>query len=159
MADLHVRRFRDSDTAATARVFFESVHHATRAYYDAAQRQAWAPRVPDTEKWRARIAPQIAFVAERDGAVIGFMTLRTDGHLDLAFVAPGAMGQGVAKALYDAILAEASTANMARLTTDASLMARPFFERQGWTVLGEEAVERDGVTLTRFRMSFEPVGE
>lgn len=156
MTDLHIRRFRDSDAAATARVYFESVHHATRSFYDAAQRQAWAPRVPDTEQWRSRIAPQIAFVAEREGAVIGFMTLRTDGHLDLAFVAPAAVGQGVAKALYDAILGEALAAGMARLTTEASLMARPFFERQGWTVLGEEAIERDGVTLTRFRMAFEP---
>jgi putative acetyltransferase len=152
MTDVRIRRFRDSDTAATARVFFESVHRATRAFYDAAQRQAWAPRIPDTEAWRARIAPQIAFVAEQEGAVVGFMTLRQDGYLDLAFVAPDAVGQGVAKALYDAILRAASDAGIARLTTEASLVARPFFERQGWTVLHEEAVERDGVTLTRFRM-------
>jgi putative acetyltransferase len=155
MTDLHIRRFRKADAAATARVFYDSIHNATRAFYDAAQRRAWAPRIPGTDAWRARIAPQIAFVAERDGAVIGFMTLRSDGHLDLAFVAPDAVGQGVAKALYDAILSEAYTAGLDRLTTEASLMARPFFARQGWTVLREEAVERDGVTLMRFRMELD----
>jgi len=155
MTDVCIRRFRESDAAAAARVFFDSVHRATRSYYDAAQRQAWAPRIPDTDAWRARIMPQIAFVAERDGAVIGFMTLRTDGHLDLAFVAPEAVGQGVAKALYDAILREAIAAGITRLTTEASLMARPFFARQGWTVLCEQAVARDGVTLTRFQMARE----
>lgn len=152
MMNVHIRRFRESDAAATARVFFDAVHRATRSFYDAAQRQAWAPRIPDTDAWHARIAPQIAYVAERDGVVIGFMTLRTDGHLDLAFVVPEAVGQGVAKALYDAILREALAAGITRLTTEASLMARPFFERQGWTVQCEQTVERDGVTLTRFLM-------
>lgn len=155
MTDVRIRRFRETDAAATARVFYDSIHNATRAFYDAAQRQAWAPRIPDTDAWRARIAPQIAFVAERDGAVIGFMTLRSDGHLDLAFVAPDTVGQGVAKALYDAILAAAFAAGMRRLTTEASLLARPFFARQGWTVLREEAVERDGVRLTRFQMELD----
>jgi putative acetyltransferase len=155
MTEVNIRRFRESDAAATARVFYDSIHHATREFYDAAQRRAWAPEVPETEAWWARIAPQIAFVAERDGTLIGFMTLRTDGHLDLAFVAPDAVGQGVAKALYDALLAEATAAGMTRFTTEASLLARPFFLRQGWSVQREEAVERHGVILTRFRMALD----
>lgn len=152
MTGVRIRRFRDADARATAQVFFDSVHQVTRDFYDDAQQQAWAPRVPALKPWLDRIKPQTAFVAERDGAVIGFMTLRDDGYLDLAYVAPDAVGQGVAQALYDAILAEAATAGVKKLTADASHLARRFFERQGWHVVKEQSVERNGVALTNFRM-------
>jgi len=155
MTDVRIRRFRDADAAATARVFYDTVHHATQDFYDDAQRKAWAPRVPDLEPWLARIRPQTAFVAERNGKVIGFMTLRGDGYIDLAYVAPDVVGKGVAKALYDAILADAGNAGLARLTSEASHLARRFFERQGWRVVEEQSVLRNGVALTNFRMAFD----
>lgn len=155
MTDVRIRRFRDADAAATAQVFYDSVHHATQGFYDDAQRQAWAPRVPDLEPWLARIKAQTAIVAERNGAVIGLMTLRDDGYLDLAYVVPDAVGQGIAKALYDAILADARKAGLARLTSEASHLARCFFERQGWRVIEEQSVARNGVALTNFRMEFD----
>jgi putative acetyltransferase len=31
-------------------------------------------------------------------------------------------------------------------------MARPFFERQGWSVLAEQTVTKRGVELTNYRM-------
>ena len=80
---------------------------------------------------------------------------RDDGYLDFAYVAPDAMGQGVAKALYDAILAVAEKAGLARLTSEASHLARRFFERQGWRVVEEQSVARNGVTLTNFRMEID----
>ena len=61
------------------------------------------------------------------------MTLKADGCIDLAYVAPDAIGQGVAKALYDAILAEAVAVGIPRLHAEASHLARAFFERQGWS--------------------------
>lgn len=159
MADVRIRRFRDADAPATAQVFYDSVHRATQDFYDDAQRQAWAPQVPDLEAWLDRIKPQTAFVAERDGAVIGFMTLRDDGYIDFAYVAPDAVGHGVAKALYDAVLAEAKKAKFGRLTSEASHLARRFFERQGWRVVEEQSVLRNGVALTNFRMEFDIGGD
>lgn len=38
------------------------------------------------------------------------------------------------------------------LTTEASRMARPFFERQGWSVVAEQVVVIRGVRLTNYRM-------
>ena len=152
MADMRIRLVRPDDAAALAALFYDSVHRGARDAYDTAQRRSWAPRVPETAAWRARLGDHTGFVAERDGDPIGFMTLRADGRIDLAFVAPDAIGQGVAKALYDEILREAVRAEMPRLHAEASLMARPFFERQGWVVIAPETVVRDGVSIPRFRM-------
>jgi len=147
-----VRRFEDRDAEATARIYFDAVRIGAQDYYDEAQRQAWAASVPDTPPWRARLRSQASFVAERDGAIVGFMTLKPDGCIDLAFVAPEAMGTGVARQLYERLLAEAVAMGLRRLHTEASHLARPFFERQGWSVVKQQTVERDGVALTNFVM-------
>ena len=152
MSQAVIRRFREEDAQATAQVFFDAVHVGARAHYDEAQRRAWAPRVPALAAWRERLRPQSVFVAERDDRIVGFMTLTTDGVIDFAFVAPDVIGQGVAKALYDAVLSEAVGRGLDRLRADASHLARPFFERQGWGVVRRQSVERDGVALTNFVM-------
>ncbi|MEO1599208.1 MAG: GNAT family N-acetyltransferase [Pseudomonadota bacterium] len=93
-------------------------------------------------------------VAETDGAEIaGFMSLTPEGVVDMAYVAPKWMGKGVALVLYSALIARAREVGLARLTTDASHLARPFFERRGWRLLTEQQVERHGVRLTNFKMA------
>ncbi|MCB1493266.1 MAG: GNAT family N-acetyltransferase [Rhodobiaceae bacterium] len=153
MADaVTVRRFEPVDCDATARIFFDAVHVGAAGHYDAEQRRAWAPERPDGARWLDRLTGQSTFVAERAGAVVGFMTLDPSGHIDLAFVAPEAMGQGIAFALYRAVEAEAVRLGLDHLTTEASLVARPFFVRQGWQVVRAQTVERRGVTLSNVRM-------
>jgi len=147
-----IRRFQEEDAPATATLFHASVHGLARDRYDQAQRDAWAPHVPETAAWLKRRRPQSAFVAEREGAIVGLMTVRPDGYLDLAFVAPDASRQGVASRLYHAIEVEAVALGLSRLHAQASHLARPFFERQGWTVVQEQTVQRNGVALTNFAM-------
>lgn len=152
MQQVSVRRFREDDTAATAQLYFDAVHRGARDHYDEAQRKAWAPQVPEAEAWRERLTCQTTLVAERDAKVVGFMTLQPDGYIDLAFVAPETMGRGVARQLYEAVLAEAARMGVRRLHTQASYLARRFFERQGWTVAREQNLSRDGVSVTNFVM-------
>lgn len=152
MQDVLIRPFRQEDTAATTQIFYDAVHRGTRAHYDAGQRQAWAPRLPDGEAWFARLDAQTAFVAERNGDILGFMSIAADGCIDLAFVAPAQTGQGIGQRLYDAILSAATDAGLCRLHTQASHPARAFFERQGWSVVTPQTVVRDGVSLPNFVM-------
>ncbi len=56
------------------------------------------------------------------------------------------------KQLYAAIEQKARTLSAPLLTTQASKAAKPFFERQGWTVDAAQTVERNGVSLTNYRM-------
>ena len=88
-----------------------------------------------------------------DGASQGFMSLEDDGHLDMAYVAPALRGTGLSTQLYAAVLGLAHAKRLEHLYTEASRLARPFFERQGWKADAEERVERNGVFIPRFRMS------
>jgi putative acetyltransferase len=150
---VRIRPFRDDDTDATAQIFFDSVRLGSQDYYDEAQRVAWAPRVPEAAKWLDRLKIQTVFVAERQGRVVGFMTLTAEGCIGLAYVAPDAIGQGIGKALYDAILSEAEIIGVAKLTAQASHLARAFFKRQGWSVVKSQTVTRgDDVAIPIFMM-------
>ena len=148
MNGLLIRPCRVTDAPALADLYHRSVHEGTRRHYDAAQRRAWSPQPPSHADWRRRLIDAQTIVAERGDTLLGFMTLDLDsGFLDFAYVAPEAMGQGVARTLYAVLEGRARVAGLPRLETEASLLAEPFFSRQGWRILRRQQVERDGVLL------------
>jgi putative acetyltransferase len=152
MIKISVRLFREDDLPDLGRIYFDAVREGTKSHYSKTQRHAWAHEIPDGPKWLARLSSQIVYVAEQDNRIAGFMTLQTDGYIDLAFVAPDLIGRGVAHQLYLAILKHAKSANTTRMSTHASHLARPFFERQGWTLIKEQSVTVREVALTNFIM-------
>ncbi len=146
------RPYRPDDRGACQSVFYHAVHGGTAEFYDADQRAAWAasprfdPETPD------RLAGQRTWLAEEDGTVIGFMSLREDGYLDMAYVLASAHGRGVADALYARMLEEARGLGAPTLTTDASHLARRFFTKHGWEVVYQEQHPARGQLFDRFRM-------
>lgn len=97
-------------------------------------------------------------VAREAGQPVGFMTLDSDGYIDLAFVAPAHQRRGIGGRLYARIETLARDAGMWRLHSQASYLVRGLFEQQGWTVVREQRVERSGVALTNFVMEKRLVG-
>ncbi|MBY8974240.1 GNAT family N-acetyltransferase [Rhodobacteraceae bacterium NNCM2] len=152
MSDFRIRRYADADADGVAQVFFDAVHIGTRDHYTADQRRAWAGEAPQPARWREKLAPMTAYVAERQGRVVGIMTIDEEGLIDLAFVAPDMAGAGIGWALYQTIEAAAREMGVARLHADVSHAARPFFERQGFRMVRRQEVERAGITLTNQRM-------
>ncbi len=148
-----LRPISAADTSLLCRLFYASVHQGTRDHYSAEQRQAWAPAIPDARSWEKRLRPQNGFVASRRTRPVGFMTMDRQGHIDLAFVAPDEKRKGIATLLYQAIEMEAHRQGYGKLTTEASLLAKPFFLRQGWEVNKANLVRKGNVSLANFLMS------
>jgi putative acetyltransferase len=152
MPGIHVRPYHPDDAPALAQILFDAVHQGTRDHYSVTQRQAWAPKVPNGQVWLERLRRQSVFVAEENNQTVGFMTLQADGCIDLAFIVPDRIGFGIAHKLYTTIEAQAASMGMGKLTAHASHLARPFFERQGWTVVRKQTVIRDDIELINFIM-------
>lgn len=151
----HIRRLDRADTPEAAAVLGQIMYaaiHADPSPYTPAQRQAWCGQAPNSAAWQTRLAQQEVFVAERQAGPVGFMTLARP-EIDLAFVLPGARGQGVFRGLYDASEHCARMQKITRLTTYASLMAQPAFARMGFVILHQEEVPRGSQVLSRALMA------
>ena len=146
-----IRPYEMNDAEMCHRVFFNAVRMGAASHYSEIERAAWAPCPTMPATWPDKLGSHITYVAQVSD-IIGFITLGVDGYLDLAFVAPGYMGQGIGKTLYHAVLQDERAIGLTELTTEASHLARPFFESLGWKVKSEQQVERRGVLLTNFCM-------
>jgi GNAT superfamily N-acetyltransferase len=75
-------------------------------------------------------------------------------HLWQLFVRPPFWGQGVALALHDAALAEATARGFARMRLNTPLdqaRARRFYEREGWVLAGEIDDHGFGLRMVEYR--------
>jgi putative acetyltransferase len=152
-----IRPYTPSDLAAVAQIYTDAIHGLAASHYDAVQLAAWAPRPPDLSVWDARLKPIEVLVvqddAESTGALLGFIGYEKDGHIDLMFTSPLAARRGVASQLLSRAEAALRKLGVQKLFTEASLVGRPFFERQGYEVQEEQLVERRGALIRRFAMA------
>lgn len=148
-------RFTLADAASCYDVFYTAVHTGAAPHYTAAQRQAWAPHAAMPASFPEKLAAQVCWVARCEGKSVGFFSMEADGHLDTAFVAPDFRRTGLASDLYDKIILDARSLELGRLFTEASHLARPFFEKRGWSVTMPETVTRNGVHIERFQMAID----
>ncbi|AKV02292.1 Acetyltransferase [Labilithrix luteola] len=150
---IHIRHVRvEDDLGAIAGLFHDSVHVLAIPFYDEAQRKAWAPDVSDLARWRTNLAKMEMLVAEDEEGLCGFLGYEPDGHVAQLYTASRCARRGIASMLYERVEAQWRAAGVERLFAEVSLAARPFFDRQGFVVVEEERVERNGVMLTRFVM-------
>jgi len=147
-----VRLYRRDEAPLLARLFTDTVHAIDGGEYSPEQLAAWAPDPPDIGLWRVRLAGLITFVAEEDSLVAAFATFDPDGHLDHLYVRKDRQRKGIATALCHRIEQEARSRGVRRIYTEASITARPFFERAGYRAIAPQTVERNGTLLTNIRM-------
>lgn len=146
-----IRPATRDDYELLGEVMFDAVRNGASPY-DEAQRRAWVGEPRRGEAWIARLEGQRILVEETGGRILGFMSLRSDGYLDFAYIRPEARGAGLFRRLFDAVLREARRLSLSRLRTHASLMAQPAFGAVGFRIVRREEVALGGEVLARFEM-------
>ncbi len=149
---MRIRAYDARDAREISQLFHETVHAVNRADYSPEQLCAWAPEIPDPALWHARMRSRCTLVAEEEGEIVAFAELEEDGRLDMLYCRQDRVGRGISSRLYGAIEHKAREWKLARIFTEASITARPFFERQGFRVVCAQIVTRHGVELTNFAM-------
>lgn len=151
-APLQLRPFHSGDAEACLALFRDCVHRVNSRDYTHDQVKAWASPTIDPEAWRARFDDRFAYVVIQNDDVVGFTDMTRSGHLDRLFVSANHQGLGIARLLVNKLLTDAMDHSIEEITTDASITAKPFFERMGFRVVREQSVECRGVWLTNYRM-------
>lgn len=145
---MEIRLYRSADCKEMAELFYNTVHTVNARDYTAPQLDVWATGQVDLEQWDRSFLEHLTLVATENDRIVGFADMADDGYLDRLYVHADHQGQGIATALCNRL--EQSV--QGPFTTHASITAKPFFEKRGYTVVKEQAVERQGVLLTNFVM-------
>jgi putative acetyltransferase len=137
-----LRPYLAEDAHVLAAIFAASIEGLTGDDYSETQQQAWAGAAEDETAFAKRLASQLTLVATLQGSPVGFASLKGKDHIDLLYVHPGAVGQGVGAMLCDALEKLAKGRGTMAMTVDASDNAAEFFARRGY-----EAMQRNTVTM------------
>ena len=146
-----VKRYEASDAQATIDIFLRAIREIASKDYGPEQIAAWA-KVEDVGVWAQYRASRPTWLALDGSTPIGFADLKSDGCLDMMFVSPDYQSKGVASLLLSTVEAAAQKQGLRRIFTEASLTARPFFERKGFVVLTGQRIEKRGQILSNFLM-------
>ena len=146
---MRLRLYEHQDCPALARLFFDTVRTVNRRDYSQAQVEVWAPMEGDLAALDTSLSAHHTLVAVEGEKIVGFADMSPDGYLDRLYVHKDHQGQGIATSLCDALEGACPSS---RLTTHASLTARPFFEDRGYRVVRAQQVERRGILLPNFVM-------
>jgi putative acetyltransferase len=150
-----LRPYRPDEPPALLALFRDTIRRVNSRDYSPTQIAAWASDDIDTVRWFGRFTGRFVPVAKEAGRPVGFAELEQDGHIDRVYVSADHQRRGIGRQLLAAVVAEARRVGLARLFTEASITARPFFESQGFVVLAPQVVTCRGVEFVNYRM--EPV--
>src|SRR5215217_3898746 len=90
-----LRPLLPADAPVLAEIYQASIEELTGEDYTEAQQAAWASLADDVAEFGARLAENLTLVATIGGSVVGFASLKGADHIDLLYVHPAAVGQGV----------------------------------------------------------------
>ena len=165
---MQVREATASDADAVRRVHRASIEGLATESYDREQVDAWAAGCESADYAAAIRADDMAYlVAERDGRVVGFGSLKlvppegyetaVDAAVTGVYVHPSVAREGVGSHLYAELERRARGRGVRRLGLEASRNAVPFYEAHGYERVAERghefsAHESTGVTGTVVEM-------
>ncbi|EMW44146.1 acetyltransferase family protein [Escherichia coli 2788150] len=115
-------------------------------HYSPQQIAAWAQI--DESRWKEKLAKSQVRVAVINAKLVGFITC-VEHYIDMLFVDPEYPRRGVASALLKPLIKSES-----ELTVDASITAKPFFERYGFQTVKQQRVECRGEGFINFYMRY-----
>ena len=150
---LGLRPMLPADTPLLREIFRDAIAELTSDDYSEAQQEAWASAADDETDFGKKLASQLTLVATLAGSPVGFASLAGKDKIDMLYVHPATVGQGVAAMLVDALEKLAGSRGAGRLTVDASDSARGFFEKRGYVAQQRNTVTVAGEWLANTTLS------
>lgn len=145
---MQLREYITSDCEQLSKLFFQTVHSVNAKDYTKEQLDVWATGTVDLKEWDKSFTEHYTVVAIDNNIIVGFGDIDKTGYIDRLYVHADYQGKGVATAICNRL----EQAVQGKITTHASITAKPFFEKRGYKVVKEQQVERQGIYLINFCM-------
>ncbi|WP_273852631.1 GNAT family N-acetyltransferase [Guptibacillus spartinae] len=153
---MKIRNYHHNDLNQIIELFLQTIQYVNRKDYSLIQIAAWTnskPTLTRTSIWKEEFKRNFTYVAEREGDILGFIDLTATGHLERLYIHHKFQRQGIATELLSKVEKTAKEHNIMKLSTEASITARPFFERHQFNVVKDQTIVIDGVPMINFLMS------
>lgn len=144
--------YTDENATEITDLHHACVHAIDPTIYSLEQQEAWAHTPPNYPYWVKRLSLKKPFMAMVEAKIVGFIELEENGHIDCAYTHPEYQKCGVMSALYAYIENLAQQKGMKRLYLEASIVAKPFFEKRGFKTLKRNEIKRNGQMIVNYSM-------
>lgn len=134
------------DLPALKLLFEKSIRASCQKDYSPAEIEVWVSSIHRKERWEKLMEEQEVIVVE-ENQLLGFASLKDGHYIDFLYLAPEAQGKGLAQKMLQELEARARADT---LSSDISITARPFIERQGFKVIRKNHNARAGEVLINF---------
>jgi putative acetyltransferase len=147
-----LRPYLASDAPMLAQIFVAAIQELTGDDYNEAQQEAWATAAEDEDAFGRKLAGELTLIATLQNSPIGFASLKGADYIDMLYVHPSVVGQGVGAMLIDALEKLAGGRGAKALSVDASDNAIDFFKKRGYVAKQRNSVPRHGEWLANTTM-------
>ncbi len=145
---MEIRTLQPSDLDEVQELFRKTIVTVNRSDYSEEQTKRWSEQM----KWKEELLHHYAYVAVDEAQIIGFATLSHAGSIEMLYVHQAFQGQKVATRLLEVLEKIALELNFEELSTEASITARPFFEKKGFYVAEEQVKWIQDTPFINYRM-------
>lgn len=152
---MRIRKYNDSDINEIVNLFYETVHSVNKRDYTKKQLNAWALKSELEDKlksWNKSFNTNITYVVEIRSDIVGFSDMTHSGYIDRLYTHKDFQGKGIATMLLNKLESIAMSVGISEIYTAASVTAKSFFEKNGYGIIMQQNVERNGVFLSNFKM-------
>lgn len=147
-----IKKATQKDIPTLQKLFIETVLEVNRKDYSEEQVKDWASCGTDLTKWEKRLMEYDHYVCIKNHEIAGFTAFNTNGFINSMFVSKNFQRCGVAQQLMDLILEESKRNNVGQLTSEVSITAKPFFEKNGFVVVRQQDAIANRLTLINYVM-------
>lgn len=149
---MSIRRYESRDCNDIIKLFYDTVHTINSKDYAEDELNSWAPKDIDISLWDKSFLKNYTIVFILDNVIVGFGDINETGYLDRLYIHKDYQRRGIAKKIVDNLECYVKKFGVDYITTEASITAKPFFERMGYKIIKEQQVEKREEYLTNYIM-------
>ena len=166
---MEIREYRSEDLAYLIELFLDTVYSVNIKDYTEEQIQAWTNHIRGDcsrtelvilkkqlkEKFSKNLTENYSLIAVENGVIVGFSDLSSEGLLNMFYVHKDYQGRGIGKALLNKIFTYAKHQNISVITTESSITAKSFFEKNGFQCVTAQTRNIGEIGLTNYIMKID----
>lgn len=147
---MRIRRFRDTDAVAVARLRRDTIRTINAKDYPPKHIRAWTDGITVN---RIRTSPhkKSTFVAVHHKKIIG-VGQYTPQELRLLYIHKDHLGKGIGKAILGVLERDALQHGIRTFTCFSTITARPFYEKMGFKTIKRSTLPLKGQRLIIYQM-------